>query len=543
MSGGKANADGAGGGATASDARTDRAAVEREGAEKRVEPRGRWHSFEIDLRSLAVFRVALGAVMLGDLIDRSRDFGAFYTDAGVLPSALHPGIYGPFAYQSIHRYAMGSVWLQGALFAAAGLVAVALIAGWRSRLMAGAAWVLTVSLHRISADAGGGGDALLRILLFWAMLVPLGTRWSLDARGDSRAAPDADARSSRSEHRDDRGTVYLAIPGAALLLQVAMVYWFTAAMKYGESWRDGTALGIALWNDSLATPAGAALRDRAGLIPLMTYGTLALEWLGPVLALLPVWRCGARLLAVVLFVAFHIGIEVTMTVGLFSYAALAAWMLFIPGCVWDRVSGPGLRPDGAARGNGPEAHTTGPSRLTSAVAAAALAYSLLVNLSQLPGLGRLHPRLVALAGHTLMLDQRWSMFAPNPRDQYGWFVFQGRLADGRRVDLFRRGRPVSWEKPASVSGEYPSMRWRVYMMNLGIQEPRHVARLEPLARYLAREWNAAHTGAERLERLAMYVVIVDYRAPGEEPLRVLMCDYDAANDRVVYVLPVARIGP
>ncbi len=539
MSGAKANTDGAGGGAGTSDGRTDRAVLELEETEKKVEPRGRWHGFEIDLRSLAVFRVALGAVMLGDLIDRSRDLTAFYTDAGVLPSGLHPGIYGPFAYLSLHRYAMGSVWLQGALFALAGLVAVALILGWRSRLMAGAAWVLTLSLHRVSADAGGGGDALLRILLFWAMLVPLGARWSLDAR------------SSRSEHRDDRGTVYLAIPGAALLLQVAMVYWFTAAMKsWGEippgqirqwMWRDGSALGVALWNDSLATPAGAALRDRAGLIPLMTYGTLALEWLGPVLALLPVWRCGARLLAVVLFVAFHVGIEVTMTVGLFGYAALAAWTLFIPPCVWDRVSGPGLRPVGAVPGNRPETSATGPSRPTIAVASAALAYILLVNLSQLPGLGRLHPRLVALAGHTLMLDQRWSMFAPNPRDQYGWFVFQGRLADGRRVDLFRGGRPVSWEKPASVSREYPSMRWRVYMMNLGIQEARHVARLEPLARYLAREWNATHADAERLERLSMHVVIVDYRAPGEEPLRVLMCDYDAVKDRVVYVLPVARV--
>ncbi|MFM9996701.1 MAG: HTTM domain-containing protein [Phycisphaerales bacterium] len=478
--------------------------------------------FEIDLRSLALFRIALGAIMLGDLLDRARDLGAFYTEAGVMPAAARAEIDGVFAYLSLHRYAMGSAWAQGVLFVVAGLVAASLIAGWRSRVTAAAAWLLTLSLHRVNPDVGGGGDALLHILLFWSVLVPTGARWSFDAR--------------RGASVRGGSNTYVAWPGAALLLQVAMVYWFTAAMKSGATWRDGSALGVALWNDSLTTPAGAALLAYPGLLRVMTWGTLALEWLGPVLALLPVWRGPARLIAVAVFVGFHIGIEVTMTVGLFSFASIAAWTVFIPRCVWDR-RGAGAAPPGA-----PAIAT---SRFTSAGAGIALAYVALVNLSQLPipGAARLHGPPLSLLGHALMLDQRWSMFAPDPRDQYGWFVVEGKLADGRRVDCFRAGRPVSWAKPASVSGEFPTMRWRIAMMNLGIPEPGQVKRLEPMVWYFARRWNADHAGGERVERIALWVVIADYQRRDAEPGRLLLCELDVASDRAVYVQPAATPGP
>lgn len=43
----------------------------------------------VDLRALAAFRIGLGALVIADLIRRSRSLSAFYTDDGVLPrSAL-----------------------------------------------------------------------------------------------------------------------------------------------------------------------------------------------------------------------------------------------------------------------------------------------------------------------------------------------------------------------------------------------------------------------------------------------------------------------
>src|SRR3954468_9750905 len=43
--------------------------------------------FGLDLRSLALFRIGLGIILLFDIIIRYEDVHAFYTDEGVLPRA------------------------------------------------------------------------------------------------------------------------------------------------------------------------------------------------------------------------------------------------------------------------------------------------------------------------------------------------------------------------------------------------------------------------------------------------------------------------
>ena len=40
-------------------------------------------SFGLDYRSLALYRIMLGLVIMGDLADRAHDLHNFYTDAGV----------------------------------------------------------------------------------------------------------------------------------------------------------------------------------------------------------------------------------------------------------------------------------------------------------------------------------------------------------------------------------------------------------------------------------------------------------------------------
>ena len=44
------------------------------------------------------------------------------------------------------------------------------------------------------------------------------------------------------------------------------------------------------------------------------------------------------MLAFIGFVLLHIGIAATMTVGLFSYAAIAVWMAVLPSEFWDRFA-------------------------------------------------------------------------------------------------------------------------------------------------------------------------------------------------------------
>lgn len=86
-----------------------------------------------------------------------------------------------------------------------------------------ASWALCLSLWARNPAICGYADTLLRMLLFWSMFLPLGARASLDAR--RRGGP-----------RDAGPVVSLA--GAAMMLQVAFVYFFTAMQRTGSDWRS-----------------------------------------------------------------------------------------------------------------------------------------------------------------------------------------------------------------------------------------------------------------------------------------------------------------
>jgi len=64
------------------------------------------------------------------------------------------------------------------LFIIAGLAALALLAGMRTRLATLVSFVLLLSLHNRAPILLQGGDILLLLLLFWALFLPWGERWS-----------------------------------------------------------------------------------------------------------------------------------------------------------------------------------------------------------------------------------------------------------------------------------------------------------------------------------------------------------------------------
>src|SRR5258708_3994355 len=86
-------------------------------------------AFGIDLRSLALFRVSRGTVLLSVLALRSVNLATFYTDLGVMPRDWLVSVNGPWRF-SLHA-ANGEPWFAGLLLALEALAALALLAGYR----------------------------------------------------------------------------------------------------------------------------------------------------------------------------------------------------------------------------------------------------------------------------------------------------------------------------------------------------------------------------------------------------------------------------
>ena len=134
------------------------------------------------------------------------------------------------------------------------------------------------------------------------------------------------------------------------MLQVALIYWATAARKSGPLWWSGQAIFFALHREAWVTPFGEWLRGYPGLLVPLTYATLALEWLGPCLAFVPSAAGVFRLAAVALFWGFHISLATMMSIGLFPLVSMVAWLPFCR-----RLPGPGSARQAATRRRRPPA--------------------------------------------------------------------------------------------------------------------------------------------------------------------------------------------
>jgi hypothetical protein len=114
------------------------------------------------------------------------------------------------------------------------------------------------------------------------------------------------------------------------------------------------------------------------------------------------------------------------------------------------------------------------------------------------------------------LDQSWSIFAPAPPRDDGWYVIPGQLQDGTEVDIFRGGSPVNWDKPdlGLRSAIYQNMQWRTYFINLN----RAIGKkLYPFyAQYVCRTWNAQHTDAQKLKSFDIYFMSERTVPPGQQ---------------------------
>jgi predicted DCC family thiol-disulfide oxidoreductase YuxK len=276
-------------------------------------------TYALDLRSLALFRIFLALLILGDLWQRARDLRAFYTDWGLMPRYALLG----FADQwilSLHLIS-GMAFVQAALFCIAAFFAVMLLLGYRTRLFTALSWVMLVSLQNRDMVILQGGDTLFRMILFWSMFLPLGGYFSMDRALDNGNSP--------------KPKRVFTVAGIAYMLQIAFLYWFAVLLKSGPEWRhEGTAVWYALSLQQFATPLGHWLLNFPHLLQFMTFFVFALEALAPVFFFFPLLAGPVRTVAVLLVAFMQMGFGATLHVGHFPFVSVICLIPLLPSWFW-----------------------------------------------------------------------------------------------------------------------------------------------------------------------------------------------------------------
>lgn len=438
----------------------------------------------IDGRALGAFRIGLALILVGDLLLRARNLALFYSDDGVLPIERVAEEYPTAVRFSLHTLS-GSLWYQAALFGLAIGCGVLLLVGYRTRIATALSFGLLVSLHARNPYLLSAGDALLQHLLFWSLFLPLGSRWSVDAR-----RTDADCEQITS------------VATAALLIQVLLVYGVNAVLKLrSDQWLRGTAIEAVFGIEQYTVLLGPMVAEISPLMRVANWTWVVLLVCSPLLILASGWP---RAVLAGLFASAHFGMLLTMQLGIFPLVSMLALVVFLPGVVWDLLerltddSPPrrgargavgqldGVLPDVTLLGSG---QTLGqwPARVGGVIVVVVLTALVVLNAMAVGLVPVVGPVDRTVEGEPS--DSRWTLFAPNPPTNDRWYAVSGQRESGETGDVLGPAG-LSWPGPDTDVSSYSTARMRKYASNLGRDESIR----RGFSAYLCEEWTANHDG-------------------------------------------------
>jgi hypothetical protein len=430
--------------------------------------------YKVDLRALALMRIAIGCVVLSDLIIRGCDLSVHYTKDGILPVSLLLEFDSKPLRWSFH-YLNDTFAYQAFLFYLQGIVTLFLIAGYRTRLFTVLSWILMVSLQNRNPFIQQSGDDLLRLILLWGIFLPWGKFYSVDSKRNP------------IEQKN-----YFSIASLGYLILIISVYLFSAIQKASPEWRtEGTALYYALSLDQLKVGLGDWLYQHPNFMKLLTFLVFYyFELLVPILLLIPFTNKKLRTLCVVSIILLHLGIASTIYVGLFFAIGIASALGLLPSSVMDKIDKL-FRFSRSLSGEFFKEKISGGAKImTNSFLGFLIGFCLFYNLGYIPSFRYALDDRAQCVTNVLKLDQYWGMFSPNVYKTDGWYIYRGIKPNDSIWDIGNNKPGLDYTKPKDIDKMYPSDRWRKFAENYQKNEYNF---LRPFyCKYLIKEWNKKH---------------------------------------------------
>lgn len=277
---------------------------------------------------VAVTRMLIGFVVSSQLLlnwpDRSYTWGE--------GSRWNETVAGVKGYpESFGLFRTLDAWQWDAAYLVVVLSGIALMLGVFTRVTTVTTMLLWTSVYVSNPYVASGGDAVLRMVLFYLCFTDPGKVWSVDAWARRRRVP----RPPLTPPWFTNTLHNLAV--VLMIHQVVMVYVGSALWKAQSGvWRDGTAVYFPLqteayspWNDVLQPIFANGL-----VISGATYTAMLVQLFFPVLL---IYR-PTRMAALVIITGMHLGIGFLMGIMYFSLAMIAVDMILVSDKSWRRAA-------------------------------------------------------------------------------------------------------------------------------------------------------------------------------------------------------------
>ena len=438
-------------------------------------------------KALSTFRIALGLLLLSELVLRFRFLHAFYSDDGTLPlPLLMDRVDDLYKTVCLHCY-FGEIWQQQVLLSIQVALALLFTIGYHARASAVLSWYMYLSLTLRNTWMNYILDRYFHYLLFLSMFLPIGEHYRLLRRSSStgeRSAPANDC--------------LVVSPATVAVKALAVWIYLDAGMgKYRDplgGWSYSAdplpALDtyarhtlVARFLYALLGPPGLRL-----LTPVVVY----VELLAAPLALLGQWS-GRNLItwsAIVAICGLHVGIALTLRNStLLSLVACALWACMIPASNQANMR---------------------KTRFWESISSAFCIGALIVGCFWLETISQACDQSVKHIWSTL-LHNRWNVFV-GAEEYVTWEIAPGMLEDGTIVDVWGRRDEVNWNLPgggAPCTATARPGRWRSFPYLAELEG----AEGEALWSYLCKEWdrenNVDKTPGRHLLRYNFFMLQAD----------------------------------
>jgi len=289
--------------------------------------------FGLDKRSMAVWRIAVGIVTIGDLINRGTEIHAHYSDGGVMlrsDNFVHQGNDYFFLFHAVN----GSYYYQAFLFLLHAFFAALWTVGYRTSWTGFATWALLISLQAHAPFVGHGGDIYHRVVLFWSLFLPVGEVWSLDAVLKNWGKNKNKGTKAKKSKEKDFG--FLSLASFGIISHVFFCYTVSAFHKTGNDWKTGDATFFSLHLEFFQMPMAVLLLQLPQwLLRILTLGTKYWEKFGFLCFVIPFKPHYFRLLGILGFWVMHLAFGTSLRIGLFFWITCANFFVYIPSFFWE----------------------------------------------------------------------------------------------------------------------------------------------------------------------------------------------------------------
>jgi hypothetical protein len=374
----------------------------------------------LDSRSLALFRVVLGIIILLDLfLNKIPYIDYFYYNSGVytkdiLEKAIQIDNFRKIQKLSLLFYITSTPHINGFFYLTVVLF-IPYILGYKARIFGLLGWICLLSIHLRNPYVVSGPDQLIITFLTWSLLLPI----------------------ENSIFNKTNNKCVRSISSLGIIVQIAVIYFFNASLKNGISWKEGNAIRYALLEDSWIKPTAKILIRNPEVCTILNYATIYMEYGIALFLILSLYKSHLRYYSIALLIFLHTGIFILFDLGLFPLVSLCITLVLLPSSFWDRI---------LKNFKNLELHWYYPTnsfiknQLTNIFG---YIFFILVFWKSLLSYNHFnnslyYPDFMRYLHRTTLFFQYWSMYAPNPTLNPSWYNMVGTKNNNLATDLITK---------------------------------------------------------------------------------------------------------